>query len=126
MDAYLETFQALSEPTRLRIVALLRHAGRELCVCELVDSLEEPQYHVSRSLKKLQKAALVTERREGKWVYYGLPREATEFQASLLKAVETIPESMLRKDSHELSKRLKLREGGKCLMGVQKTRLLSR
>lgn len=126
IDAYLDIFQALSEPTRLRIVALLRRAEKELCVCEFVDSLEEPQYQVSRSLKKLEKSGLVTERREGKWVYYRLPEQASEFHAWLLKAVETIPESVLRKDSRELAKRLRLREGGKCLIGVQKTELLSR
>jgi len=65
-------FQALSEPTRLRIMALVCRAGRDLCVCEFVDALEEPQYHVSRSLKILQKAGLVAERREGRWVHYGV------------------------------------------------------
>lgn len=126
MQNYTRIFQALSEPTRLRIVALLQRAGKQLCVCEFVDSLEEPQYHISRSLGNLKDAGLVTVRQEGKWVYYGLSRNADEFQELLLKAVGAIPEQVVRNDARELAKRLKLREGGKCLRGAQKTHLLSR
>jgi len=126
LDSYTRLLSALSEPTRLRILALLCHARKELCVCELVDSLEEPQYHISRSLAKLRRATLVTERREGKWKYYGLCKANSEFRRLLLKAVAAIPESELRKHVRELSKRLKMREGDRCLLGVQKTHLLSR
>ena len=119
-------FQALSEPTRLRIVALLGRAGGDLCVCEFVDALEEPQYHVSRSLRILQKAGWVAERREGKWVHYGLPTGLDPFRKMVLKAIAGIPEGVLEKDHRELNRRLKLRENGKCLMGVQKAHLLSR
>lgn len=126
MQIYTKMFQALSEPTRLRIVALLHRAGKELCVCEFVDALEEPQYHISRCLGVLKSAGLVTERREGKWVYYGLSKDSDEFQELLLKTIAAIPEAALRRDERELAKRLKLREGGKCLRGAQKTHLLSR
>lgn len=126
MEAYAAAFQALSEPTRLRLVALLAGARQELCVCEFVDALEEPQYHVSRNLKILLKAGLVAERREGKWVHYGLPPAADSFRQLVLKAIGSIPKEILRKDEQELKRRLKLRENGKCLLGVQKTHLLSR
>ncbi len=124
--SFAAAFQALSEPTRLRIAALLCRAGRDLCVCELVDALEEPQYHVSRSLRILQKAGLVAERREGKWVHYGLPTGLDPFRELALKAAAAIPEAVLAKDRRELNRRLTLREDGKCLLGVQKTHLLSR
>lgn len=126
MDLYAAAFQALSEPTRLRIVALLSRAGNELCVCEFVDALEEPQYRVSRSLAKLKHVGLVTERRDGKWTYYGLADAAGEFQRFLLKAIAAIPEDELRQHVRELAKRMKLREAGKCLLGVQKKHLLGR
>lgn len=126
MRSYADTFHALSDPTRLRILALLIRAGKELCVCEFVDSLEEPQYHISRSLAKLKLAGLVTERREGRWVYYGLPISNGEFRGFLLKAVAAIPEKEMREHVRELGKRIQLRERGKCLRGVQKTHLLSR
>ncbi len=125
-QSFVATFQALSEPTRLRIMALLSHAGRELCVCEFVDALEEPQYHISRSLKILHKAGLLSEQREGKWVHYSLPSMSDDFSELTLKAIAGIPEDLLAKDRRELNRRLKLRENGKCLLGVQKTHLLSR
>ncbi len=126
VEHFVAVFQALSEPTRLRIMALLCRAGRELCVCEFVDALEEPQYHISRSLKILHKAGLVSERREGKWVHYNLPSGLDEFAELTVKAITAIPEEVQAKDQHELARRLKLRENGKCLLGVQKTYLLSR
>lgn len=124
--SFAAAFQALSESTRLRIVALLCRAGKDVCVCELVDALEEPQYHISRSLRILQKAGLVAERREGKWVHYGLPTGLDSFRELALKAAAAIPEAVLATDQRELNRRLKLRENGKCLLGVQKAHLLSR
>jgi ArsR family transcriptional regulator len=126
MESYTSTFKALAEPTRLRIVALLLRAQKELCVCEFVDALEEPQYHVSRSLKILQAAGLLVERPEGKWVYYALSPAADDFQKLLLQAIAALPAKTLDKDQRELARRLKLREGGKCLSGVRKIHLLSR
>ncbi len=126
MESYTSTFKALAEPTRLRIVALLLRARKELCVCEFVDALEEPQYHISRSLKILQAAGLLVERPEGRWVYYALPPAADDFQRFLLQAIAQLPAKTLDKDQRELTRRLKLREGGKCLSGVRKIHLLSR
>lgn len=62
--------QALADPTRIRIMRLL--CERELCVCELVVALEEPQYKVSRHLGVLKHAGLVRDRREGSWMHYAI------------------------------------------------------
>ncbi|MBL1259012.1 MAG: helix-turn-helix transcriptional regulator [Thiotrichaceae bacterium] len=62
-------FKTLSEPVRLRITYLLLEKG-ELCVCDLVETLELPQSVVSRHLAYLRNNGLVTTRREGIWVYY--------------------------------------------------------
>ena len=126
IESFAAAFQALSEPTRLRIMALVCRAGRELCVCEFVDTLELPQYRVSRSLRILQKAGLVAERRAGKWVHYRVRPELDGFHELAIKAIAGIPGDVLAKDQRELNRRLKLRENGKCLVGVQKTHLLSR
>lgn len=108
------------------MMALFSGAGQELCVCELVDALEEPQYHVSRSLKILEKAGWVTARREGKWVYFGLPSRLDEFRELVLKAIPAIPRELRAKDERELNRRLKLRDNSKSVLGVQKKHLLSR
>jgi ArsR family transcriptional regulator, arsenate/arsenite/antimonite-responsive transcriptional repressor len=62
------TFKALSDETRLRILALL--AQGELCVCDLMAILELPQSTVSRHLATLRHAGLVEDRRQGVWMYY--------------------------------------------------------
>ena len=67
-------FRALADPTRLRIVELLR--GGERCVCDLTDALGAAQSLLSFHLKSLKEAGLVSDRREGRWSYYALDREA--------------------------------------------------
>jgi len=67
-------FQALSDPTRLRILALLT-AEKELCVCELTHALELSQPMISRHLSHLRESGLVSDRRAGKWIYYRLHPE---------------------------------------------------
>lgn len=62
-------FKTLSEPVRLRITYLLLEKG-ELCVCDLVDTLELSQSVVSRHLAYLRNNNLVSTRREGVWIYY--------------------------------------------------------
>jgi len=61
MQEYILTLKALAEPTRLRILFLLIscEAAGGLCVCELVDALQENQYNVSRHLQFLARANLV-------------------------------------------------------------------
>ena len=64
-------FKALSEPVRLRILALLLKKG-ELCVCDLVDTLTLSQSVISRHLAYLRNNDIVTARREGVWMNYQL------------------------------------------------------
>lgn len=124
MDAYAAVFKTLSDPTRLRILRLLLDAGAELCVCELVDSLEEPQYNVSKHLNALKGAGLLASRRDGRWVYYRVGDAGGDFTRLLFEAIAAIPESQVQRDRAELGKRLLLREKGKCLLGIRKEHLL--
>lgn len=76
------TFQALADEKRIRILRLL--AAGERCVCELTDALEAGQSLLSFHLKTLKEAGLVSDRREGRWVYYSLVPEAlAELEAEL-------------------------------------------
>ena len=65
-------FQALADPTRIRVVRLLASTGEESCLCELVDSLLEPQYKLSRHVKILRQAGLLSVEKSGRWVYHRL------------------------------------------------------
>ena len=72
----LRLFRALSDETRLRLLERLK--GGEQCVCDLTDELESRQSLLSFHLKTLKEAGLVTDRREGRWVYYALNRTALD------------------------------------------------
>src|SRR3990170_5691517 len=65
-----EMFQAVSDPTRLRILALL--ARMELSVGELAQLLEQSQPRVSRHVRILADAGIVDRRKEGSWVFLAI------------------------------------------------------
>lgn len=61
-------FQALGDNTRLRLLNLM--GEQEICVCYLVEILEQGQPKISRHLAYLRRAGIVEARREGKWMHY--------------------------------------------------------
>ena len=63
-------FQALADPSRLRILSLLR--SMELSVGELAQVLGQSQPRVSRHVRILADAGLVARRKEGSWVFLQL------------------------------------------------------
>src|SRR5678815_5480028 len=83
----LHLFQAIGEPTRFSILRRL-HKG-ERCVCELTDALDAAQSRLSFHLKVLKDAGLVTDRREGRWMYYELVPETLTALAGALTALTT-------------------------------------
>ncbi|MBO1923187.1 helix-turn-helix transcriptional regulator [Thiomicrorhabdus sp. 6S3-12] len=77
LEIVTQTFKALSEPVRLRIVHLLLQRD-SLCVCDLVETLELNQSTVSRHLAYLKNSGLVTSWRDGTWMHYALIPEALQ------------------------------------------------
>jgi len=75
-------FHALSDEARVEIVAVL--IDGEQCVCDLMDVVGAAQSRLSYHLKVLKDAGLVTDRREGRWSYYTLDRDAIVEAESLL------------------------------------------
>lgn len=67
-------FDALSDPLRRRILAMLMEKD-ERCVCELHGALDEAQPKVSRHLAVLRDARIVAARREGVWMHYRIHPE---------------------------------------------------
>lgn len=84
MAKQLDIFRALADPTRLRIVALLR--AMELSVGELAQVLAQSQPRVSRHVKILCDAGLAQRRKEGSWVFL-CPGHA-ERMAPLYQAID--------------------------------------
>ena len=74
---YLNTakmLKAISDPKRLRIVDML--SCGELCACVILESFQITQPTLSHDMKVLVEAGLITDRREGKNIYYTLNKEA--------------------------------------------------
>jgi ArsR family transcriptional regulator len=67
-------FHALSDPTRLAILAMLERG--ESCVCDLQGALGAAQSRLSFHLKVLREAGLVVDRKDGRWSWYQIVPEA--------------------------------------------------
>ena len=67
-------FHALSDETRLELLDRLQSG--EQCVCELTDAIKAAQSRLSFHLKVLKDAGLILDRREGRWMYYSINRDA--------------------------------------------------
>ncbi len=82
LDEAVMLLKGFADPTRLKILSLLR-AG-EVCVHQLVETLEMTQSAVSHQLRTLRAARLVTFKKRGRHVYYRLADE------HVLKMLESV------------------------------------
>ncbi|MEA2163266.1 MAG: ArsR family transcriptional regulator, arsenate/arsenite/antimonite-responsive transcriptional [Thermoanaerobaculia bacterium] len=85
MNDLVTLFQALGDTTRLRLLNLM--SAGEVCVCFFVEILGETQPKISRHLAYLRRAGIVSARRDGKWVHYGLEMPADPARAAVLQRV---------------------------------------
>jgi ArsR family transcriptional regulator, arsenate/arsenite/antimonite-responsive transcriptional repressor len=88
-------FHALSDPTRLSILERLRYGER--CVCELTGDLDAAQSRLSFHLKVLKDAGLITDRREGRWMYYTLNADSLVELGDLVAVLATAPSAAERR-----------------------------
>lgn len=73
MEKLLDVLKALSDETRLRILNLLYE--KELCVCEIMETLRISQAKASRHLIYLKNAGLVKDRKQAQWAYYSMSKD---------------------------------------------------
>jgi len=83
----MNVFEALADPTRRQIVELV--ATRELSAGDIASRFDVTRPAVSRHLRVLREAGLVTDRKEGRWVYYTLVPEALTALRDALAALTT-------------------------------------
>jgi ArsR family transcriptional regulator len=76
MDKIVQCYRALSEEVRLRIMMLLTRG--ELCVCDIMEILDEPQSKISRHLSYLKNSRLIIAKRVGAWMHYSLKDQEDE------------------------------------------------
>lgn len=83
MNAFIKVTKALSDPNRVKIVKMLQK--KEMCVCEIQAALHIAQPTVSKHLKALEEAGLVSFIKDGLWVNYRLADGlSSPYAASLL------------------------------------------
>jgi ArsR family transcriptional regulator, arsenate/arsenite/antimonite-responsive transcriptional repressor len=93
-------FKALSDETRLRILKLLEHG--ELCVCDIVAAFNMIQPKVSFHLNVLKQAGLVKDKKEGKWIHYGIDDSDLFKRLLILSVMEKISPDTLEEDTKRL------------------------
>ncbi len=76
-------FKALGDKTRLRLLNLM--GEQEICVCYLVEILEQGQPKISRHLAYLRRAGVVEARRDGKWMHYRIVMPPDTGAAQILR-----------------------------------------
>lgn len=101
MKAEAQLFKSLADETRLKILWLLK-GQEELCVCDIMRVLGITQSKASRHLRYLYHVGLVTDRREGLWMYYSLSATPDSQGDKLLKVLDEIlaplPEALALRD----------------------------
>jgi ArsR family transcriptional regulator len=100
MKDLLNTFKALSEETRLRIMKLLEHG--ELCVCDIVAALDMVQPKVSFHLNVLKEAGLLKDRKQGRWTHYSLDESDLFRRFLLMSVLERISKDAMAEDRKRL------------------------
>lgn len=117
-------FQALADGTRIRAVRVLAAGREEACLCELVDSLLEPQYKLSRHLKVLRQVGVLAAEKDGRFVYHKLVSQPPHLK-TLYAAIRALPDSegIFAADLRRFTQRMRLRQSGRCRIGIQTTSL---
>ncbi len=84
------TLKALGDDTRLNIISFLMNG--EKCVCEIFPCVKRTQSTVSIQLNILERAGVISSRRDGKWVYYKI---ANKHVLNLLKVLKIKPKGKM-------------------------------
>ena len=90
MDELIKTAKVFSDKNRVLIYALILKY-KEVCVCEICDTLNLSQPLVSRHLKQMKQSGIISSKQEGKWCIYStnptLPNTAKCYQNKIKKKI---------------------------------------
>ena len=97
-------FKALADRTRLKLINLM--GDDEVCVCLFVAVLKTNQPKISRHLAYLRRAAVVSARREGKWMHYRIVEPPDPKAASIFREVRAwlASDSRMQRDRMSLAR----------------------
>jgi len=83
-----KVFKAFCDETRLEVLELLQSG--EKCACVLLERVSVGQSTLSHHMKILVESGIVAARKEGKWTYYSISAEGSEYATGLLKQLTTV------------------------------------
>ena len=109
MLSFMNITKAIADENRVRILMAL-HTSGELCVCNINEMLGLAPSTVSKHLFLLKNARLIKARKDGRWMYYRLNRDA-EAPESVIGALEWVVRSIagdtvIEADREKLERRL--------------------
>ena len=81
-------FKAFCDENRLMILTMLQTG--EKCACHLLDQMNISQSTLSHHMKILCESGIVVSRKEGKWTYYSISSEGSEYAVELLKQLTEV------------------------------------
>ena len=124
MHDLLAVSKALSDATRVRLLAACVHAAdaglaADVCACQLIELVGLAPSTVSLHIKELKRAGLVSERKDGRWVYFTLSDDAhaSPWLETALAAVDGDPE--LERDAALVAELRRLPVADLCSLGYE-------
>jgi ArsR family transcriptional regulator len=96
-------YKCLADDTRLRCLLLITRE-EELCVCELMEALQEIQPKISRHLAQMRRCKLLVDRRQGQWVFYRINPALPDWAKIVLKNTLDSNAAFLAKNVKQLCK----------------------
>ncbi|WKB34810.1 metalloregulator ArsR/SmtB family transcription factor [Terrilactibacillus sp. S3-3] len=88
IDEMSALLKIIGDKTRLKMLAYLKSG--EMCVCEFVDLFELTQPAISQHLKKLRSAGIISERKQGTWVYYRLNENLPNYLSGIVQELPNL------------------------------------
>jgi ArsR family transcriptional regulator len=114
MRRYADIYKALSDETRLTMLALLLRHG-ELCVCDFVEVLGITHSKASRHLRYLRNAGLLHDRRDAVWVHYRIAHDTVGEPRAVLESLNPLMARVEMRDlERSLRAWLKRKKGARC------------
>lgn len=92
--------KAISDPTRLSMLATLYAAHEPVCICDFTAAYDLSQPTISHHMGKLRRAGLVAAQKRGVWVYYTVADSLPPPIAGVLEAILGKPADSRAKSAH--------------------------
>lgn len=96
-------YKALADEIRLKSLLLILEEG-ELCVCELLQALnQDSQPKVSRHLAQLKKLGMLRDRKQQQWVFYSINPKLADWMLAVLQQTKLHDPTLIQLELQRLN-----------------------